>query len=467
MLRVTTTALIALCLTQACATDPMSSPGSADRRLRSVWEGDVAQSDAALFASGSLSSATTVQAVEDAGSSSAQVISTTSIDAQGEFTVHIQGAHDDVMLQAHDASGAVIGAVYIGAVNASNAGRHTLELTAETTVEAMIWAQAQAAHGSERVISAVDVRARVDASVAAAIQAEDDAGAAGHAAAAASIEAFAEAAVAAQATREEALQEISAMFTWTTWLMVEARAEAAASVQTTLSLEQVIDARLDRAGVGEEDRAALAAQVELAFRAALEATADAGDTTVDEAERSSLSLQVRAEAAAAASAQSAGDSADAMGDAMADALLELYVALSATQEASADAAADFRAEAEAEVRTTLESELQAAGGLTLDLLLDVGLALGATLDAVLDLMTEASADASGELHSQLDLAAEAATDVHGHIDVDAYASAVISAWADATTEISSDLGSTAWTSAEADAMASWMLAASGGCSDVE
>ncbi|HMV68030.1 MAG TPA: hypothetical protein PKA64_14380, partial [Myxococcota bacterium] len=151
--------------------------GDADRRLRSVWDGDLANTDAALGASGTLAAATQVDAVEDAGSGSAQVIGSANVEADGSFTIDLRGAHDDVMFQARDASGAVIGAIYVGAVNAAATGRHTFEITAETTVEAMVWAEAQASHGSERVISAVDIRARVDASVAAAIQAEDDASA--------------------------------------------------------------------------------------------------------------------------------------------------------------------------------------------------------------------------------------------------------------------------------------------------
>lgn len=364
---------------------------------------------------GSASAAATVRAQVVLPTGELSLVTEAAVEAGGTYTLSLPEGSERIVLEAVDAKGEVVARGLLDATAGAKGGvRNAAPITSETSLEASVYMRLVAEGTKPDAIDTVDLRARIDAKLGAAIAAgQDDA------------DATAEAILAlAQGVR--AAQEAE--------LKVYAKAGKAMTqeqiFQSSLEASAKLDAALD-AGTGAEAAwtafwAELRAKSEMderdasdgerAASASFRATVKAelgfdGDAVLTAAVRAAAAQEARAADAAIVAALKAGDASQAV----IDAALEAGAAL------RADINAATSAQAVAQAWATWS--VSVSGGASTSVL-NAYLGAEASGSTQLDAALEATAAARVSLDTALSLA----VGVVSTIDVSATVGAVVTAF---------------------------------------
>ncbi|MCB9744376.1 MAG: hypothetical protein H6741_22000 [Alphaproteobacteria bacterium] len=323
--------------------DPDTNPsddgtGDSDPELYTTWvQGRIGQ-DAQAFnfsGEGSLSSITHVQLMRVGEGGALELMSEAEVDAEGRYSLDAPEGQDRMVLQGVDAAGEVMAWAILEATAEREDGEVTATpLDRESSAEAAVFLEMLAQGHEAHEVNTNDLRARVDAQVAAALYAaaergEDTRG---------MISALAEAVAAAQASEEASWAESGADTTQSAAFWIELRAA------------QALNASLDR---GQGAEAAARAYIE----AMIEAHAEDGrsDQTQAEAEAmASAALDLVLEARE--DAESEGDDAVYEAAVLASAEISAILTGRYTQEEAEDSEADAQ---ELDLIAELVAELEA------------------------------------------------------------------------------------------------------------
>ncbi len=407
--------------TDGPAPGPGASAAEDDTLARRSVFGDLGSDEAALAGTGTLDAATQVRVVSLDDDGTRTVHGEAAVSASGRFEVAADGMTRTFIVEAVDASGEVVGAAVVTADASGSDAIDAGTLTLETAVEAMVWAEI-VHDDAVASVSSAEVRARVDAQVAAAADAWAD----DHDGALVAFDAVAEAALAATLARDDAASEVDTMSAAEIHAHLRTWVEG---VEDAAGLAVAVDAALAARGMTEVERAATHARTEAAFRAALSATllaeGDAAGVT-DAGARSSGQLEAWAHLEAFA----------ALGDKLADAGAEAEV-LASIEALLVDAAED--GEAGEALWTSLDLSLDASVALLVEGLLDDDggfLGLGAVLGLSVtseaqaeEAMSEWASELRAEAQARIDAAVIAAAD-DGDDVAEATAEATADVWAE-------------------------------------
>lgn len=401
--------LILAALLTACATDgaPLSD-ANAERVTGRTYE----------------PTADHVEAVDCSPGHNPRVFAQGSVRADGSFSIRVPARSTRFVLRVVTSAGAELESTLVdwsgmaaGSVIAAG------ELSEETSVEAAVWLAAQA-QATGHDVSTVDVRAWIDAELAAAVTSCNDE--------ADAVAGLGLSVLAASETEAQAWAQAGVHASAEAWF--RARAQAMASVNAaaaagadaatlaTLRAEAMIAAAASLRGHAE-DCATTWADAAFAFETTAQATIT--DTTViDAALHASASAHAHVVAAATLEVLAAahvGQGAMQDGSYACDQLIA-DIEAAADVAARADAWADFEASLVGDAR---HSVLGGCTNLSLaaELLINVALSTCSTADAALDASLEASAAVFIAAGDNIDIHALAATAVDASADLDATLSA--------------------------------------------
>jgi len=332
--------------------------------------------------------------VEVSVAASGQVVGEGDIDASGRYIADVAADMENLVVRAYDTSGSVTGEVLVGASGAAESTTTAAPMTSETSVEAEVYVAAHA-DASGATVAMADLRGRLDAEVAAAVDAAAEREQ--------EVEALAQGILAAQAAEARALAEFGGEagsdFEPATAVSVQMMAEVDAALDSGLSAEEAdrwfIELEEDAAeaqGIGLGVLAEAEASAGIAFRMTLDGLAEGGsaaEETAEEGARRSGELEARLAAEVsvwtATSAELSSDAIDLTEDAANE--LEAEAQAAAERDAAAEVWADFEARIVGDVE----------GGLT-------------DTSVILQMMTDADATVAAEISAAVE-ASLAATEV--------------------------------------------------------
>jgi hypothetical protein len=413
----------------ACSPDPgpgdnVGVPPEDDVVGRRVVRGEIADDGPAIEGQGRFDSATEARVVSVAPDGSSQTHGTASIDANGRFEIEAEGMTRTFLVEARDAEGRLVAAAIAIAELADEEVVEAGRLTAETSVEARIWAEVIAEAGYDLVTSA-EVRARIDAATADAVHVWRR----GHGDLRAGFDGLASAIVAAATTREDAVVSSGAS------LDADARSRVRAHVldaSTEGELALALDAAFEAEGVGPEVRSEAAGRADAALRAAAEVAFDASESSGEEVLRGLAMASARVEARGHAAAWAA---LSAAADAETSVAVEVAAALDAfadARERGTDNALALRADLDALLWASVEATLP--DSVAAEVLLELGLDANADASAAAAALVELLTEIRGEVAAEVRAAAAASASERG-VDARAMASASGEAWSDAETRV--------------------------------
>ncbi|HVE87813.1 MAG TPA: hypothetical protein VND93_33375, partial [Myxococcales bacterium] len=329
-----------------------------------------------LGGSGTASAATAVQVMEVDSAGNLTMATSANVEASGSYVVEVP-AGDRLIIQAVDAQGKVIAS---GVLEEAKPGQEQVAapLDTETSVEASVLVQMIRRGSARSLANAVDLRARINTQVAAAVKASSDPDA--------KIQALADAIIAAQRTEEESYKQSGQTATQAELFQAEVQAAAhldaaldrgdsAQAAYATFSAE--LDAARAQLGITAQQEAKAESCASSAYRATIEARLQASvgtDAVADAAIRQAAALEAGASAAAVEATLRAAGAADATVNAAAAAAVTLRASLSAATTAAASAQAYAAYQASIEGSTTMS-------GTVLGSYLGVNLATQLTADA--------------------------------------------------------------------------------------
>lgn len=403
---------------------------------------------------GTVMSSTSVQAYAIGDGGALELLAEAEVAADGSYSMELPSGQEQILVQAIDASGEVRAAAVLEASGAPDGEVPVTPMDSESSLEAAVFAE-MAASSSD--VSYIDLRARIDASMAIALQiaevrGEDTSD---------EISALAQASLAAQRTEIEAYASSGMSVTERDLFRAELEASQELSARLndgdTESYESffaAMQASMEAMGADAEAQARAEGCAGMSFRAIVDARmASEESAAVREASLlAAASLEARAQAAAIEAiliAGEAGADTQAQGEAAA---AELRAAISSA--ANAQAAASAYASFSADIR----GEGSAGGSLPAGY-------LGADLltEAMVQSSATASASAAATLESSLSAIFDGAIGASGAIDFSALASAIVDAYGTYFASTSAATGSlaVAFGDLEAATAASLLIAADG------
>lgn len=371
------------------------------------------------------SSVTSVRASSLNADGTLTVIAEAKLQSDGSYDLEVPSGDKRVIVEALDASGKVRASTIASFTGSSGETVRLSPLTTETSVEAQVLVQMVAQGVSVAEANAVDVRARINASTAAAVRASSDSEA--------KIKALAEAVAAAERaqirayqengvqTSQSALFEASVRAAVTLDSSLDAASSAEASATAYENFLTSVHAQWKEAAANERnasrgERAASAA-FRATVRARLQVSGQAADPVADAAIRSASSLEARVTTSALAAALTAAGAGDATVDAAASASTQLRTSLSASTSAAASASAY------AAFRTALVGNGDVSGSV-----LGNYLAVNVATKASVDTAVSASATAAAQLDAALNTAFAASIQASQKIDFTAFAEKISAAY---------------------------------------
>lgn len=400
--------------------DQIEAPPEDDVAGRHVVRGEMDDDGPAIEGDGRFDSATEVHVVSVAPDGARETHGSSSIEADGSFEIEAEGMTRTFLIEARDAEGRLVAAAIAHVDDAEDEIVEAGTVSAESSVEAMVWAEVVAEVGFDLVTSA-EVRSRVDASTSTAIHAWRD----GTDALSAGFDVTADAVLAGAHARESAAAEHDVD------LSAEAQGRVRSQVmgsRTGADFAVALDAALEAEGLSAEQRSEIASRSEGSLRAAFDAAISGGDAGAEAAADAASEASATTEARAHAVAWTALA-------AKAETSTELTVDLAASLEALADAresgttsVTELQAEIDAMAWTAAEASLPAQIGP--ELAAELGVAAGVDRSVVVEAMVLWLHEVRSDLSADLRAAAEASAS-NGSVDGEAMASASASAWTDA------------------------------------
>ncbi len=365
---------------------------------------------------GTVSAATQVRAEQVGADGSLSLIADAKVDAQGNYSLRLPEGDTRVVIEAVDAQGNAVASVIVDSTaNASGGVRTAAPITRESSLETSVFVQLVKDGGDVSQIDTVDLRSRIDASLAASVAAD----------ASGSAKAIAALADAIRAAQEAELKAYAkAGVTTTQSELFSGSLEAAAKLDAALDAGTAADqawadfyaaVRAGQAKVDEKTEAEGERSASASFRATVKAEAS-GAAWTEAATHAAAKLEARASEAAVKAVLEAGSASQATIDAA--------VAAGAKLRADLDAATTTAATVEA--WTTYRTSLTGGGSASV---LGGLLGVNVGVDASLAVALGASANASATLGTALDAAAETTLSSAGKVDVNALTTKIVDAFA--------------------------------------
>jgi hypothetical protein len=404
--------------------------------------------------SGTVSATKVVKAAVLGGDGSLQVIAEAEVDASGRYDLTVPSGEHRLILQAVDAQGQVVAQ---GILEASgNAGEQVTAapLDTESSVEAAVLVEMVKRGSAEAETNAIDLRARINARVAAEVKAATDSGA--------KVRALADAVIAAQKTQVESYEQNGK--TISQEALFQAQLQAAAKLNAALdrgdSAEQAyatfhadVAAALKAQGISEKQRAEAETCGSAAFRATVQARLAVGvgaDAVAEAAVRQAAAYEAVATTAAVEATLRASGAADATITQATAAAATLRASLAAATTAAASA------QAYAAYSAAITGEANVSGSV-----LGSYLAVNAANQAAVDAAIAASVQAAATLNATLDTTFETALSLTGTVNFSTMASNVVTAYATYKTAVAAQATALAIFGTKASAALDLMLVAEG------
>jgi hypothetical protein len=410
-------------LVAACG--PNSSESSSTVKGRTGDELGVQQQglgSAALGGQGSAAAASKVRVSKLGANGALETVGEGSVNAGGTFEVAISAAGAKrLIVQALDSAGEVRESVILEQAAGAGATAVVAPMSTETSVEAEVLLQLVAQGIDVAECNAIDLRARIDAQLAAAVSQSSDK--------AARIKSLAEAIAAAQRAQLEAYAEAGVNTTQSA--LFEAQLSAAASLNTALDAAANDRSRAEQAYAefltaleartqtvaGDAKKAARGERAaSVAFRATISGRATAEAALIDAAVRQAAALEARAASEAIEATLRAGGASQDTLDSVVTAGHSLRASLAASTSATATATA--WAAYRAKVLGTASASTSVLGTY-----LEVNVTNETSLQAALT----ACADAATQLDASLDVASRSVSEASGTIDVRTVSSNIVNA----------------------------------------
>jgi hypothetical protein len=372
-----------------------------------------------------------------------EVVGEGDIDSAGHYVASVEAEVESLVVTAYDESGERMGEVLVSASGGADSTVSAAPMTSETSVEAGVFVQIVADYHAaeledeaeapedeemsegEEMVSMAELRARIDASVAAAVEGSSDAEG--------ELEALATAIRVAAEARAQALAE----FDWDAGdEHAEADAHAMAEIEAALAaglsadeaddrFAAALDAAVAAEGYSEMARSEAEATASLGLRATLNAFASAESASwemsdaaaVHAAHLESLRLDAYLEAAIDGSTHG-----DAIRESYGSAMLDLQTALSGSigRDDAGRAWSEFEAEVVGSIDTSGEEEESAESGVLTHLVESLGLETTLDVMVVIESSVDAVADLTAEAHAMSEESPEA-------IEPEAMAAALVDA----------------------------------------
>ncbi|WP_257460127.1 hypothetical protein [Archangium lipolyticum] len=361
-----------------------------------------------LGGSGTVAAATQVRASTVGPDGTLTVVAEGKLEAQGQYTLDVPAGEEHLVLQAVDASGQVVASALLEAT-AEGQDAVAPPMDTESSLEAEVFAQIMADKPQAETVDLVDVRARINARMAAAARE----GASTSETFRSRVKALADAVRAAQQAELEMYAQAGAQTTQTALFHEELAAAAALNVALDAggAVEQAYDrfhadlrAAAEKLGAKVEQQAQSERAAGASFRATLKARLSAEDAKplVDAAARASAGLEAQASGAALSALLAAANAADDVKQqaVTASTTLRTQVRASTSAALAAQAFAGFGAS----VAGTTDVQASVLGRY---------LGVTATNQLAVSAAVRASAAAAATLDTTLDLAASAAVTVSG------------------------------------------------------
>lgn len=378
--------------------------------------------------SGTVSATTSVRVSQLAAGGQLTAVADAQVTADGSYTVEVPEGLTHLIVQAVSEGGDVVAQAIVESSGTAGATQTAPPMDSETSVEAAVLIEMVAQGVSVAQANAVDLRARINAEMAAEVRAT----ASSAADASAQVRALAQATASAQRARIEWYSRQGVQTTQSA--LFEAQLEAAARLN--LALHQggsaatnayaeflaAMDAAEEAEGADEQTRAEGESNASAAFRATLELrlSASAEDEALLEASaRAAASLEARASTLAVEAILAAGGAATGVQTAAATAGAQLRASVSTATSASAAAAAF------ASYQTAISGDASVEGSI-----LGNYLGVNATTAVTADAAVDAAVSASAELGASLDAALGVLLNLTGTVDFEAVADATCDAYAD-------------------------------------
>ncbi len=407
-----TLAPLALVLALACNNDdPDVDPDNA-----STIEGQVsndAGTQGRLAGSGSVDAAAEVEAIAMSGDEMGQVIGAADIDADGSFAVDVPAESSQMVLVALDENGEKVGSVIVEGAAEAGSTVTSQPIDSETSLEAEAFTWI-ANERSGETIDTIDLRKRIDADLAAEIDAVADAD---ETRGDVAIDAVAKAVLAAQEARGDVFADaglsVDAEDLWTAKVSVMSTfvtnvASGATGEATTTTF---LDASLDSeaaAGVDAETASTAEHQASLAFRTVIEGALEGVSETeaaIDAGARSAATLEAWAMDEALVTLGS-----DAAFDAGAQAQFETAGTTLKADVRAASSSSDVMAAFEDYEAVVLDAESGPLTSLVLDVpIVDLSVFVQEVLDAEIDFEAELDSEIAS-LYASGDVEASAVAD---------------------------------------------------------
>jgi hypothetical protein len=357
--------------------------------------------DNGLGGSGSVAAASKVQASTVGPNGSLTVVGEAELSAQGSYTVEVPPGEQRLVLQAVDDSGAVVASALLDASGEAETAVAP-PMDSESSLEAEIFIQMVADGAQEAQTDTVDLRARVNSNMAAAVQQ----GASTREAIKARVKVLAEAVRAAQEAEIRAYSKAGVQTSQSA--LFEAELAAAAKLNAALDAGTAVEAAYqdfyaelaaaaERLGAKAEEQARGESSASVAFRATVKGRLSAQDAQplVDASLRAAAAAEARTSGAALTALLKAAAATDAASQQAATAATSLRSSVSAatTAQVAAQAFAGFSASVAtgADVKTTVLGSYVGANvtnQLVLSGAVQATVTAAATLDAALDAAVE-------------------------------------------------------------------------------
>lgn len=356
---------------------------------------------ASLGGSGTVAATTQVRARLMGPDGKLTVVAEGKLDAQGYYTLDVPAGEERLVLEAVNASGQVVASSLL---EATSEGRSVVAapMDSETSLEAEVFLQMMADKSQAETVDMVDVRARINAQMAAAARQ----GASTDAAFRSRVKALADAVRAAQQAELEMYAKAGVQTSQTALFEQELVAAAALSMKLEgggpdsafqaayEAFHAELRAAAERVGAKVEQQAQAERAASASFRATVKARLSAEDAQplVDASLRASASMEARASGAALAAILSAANAADDVKQQAATASTTLRTQLRTSTSAAMAANAFANFEAGVSGSTDLQASVlgrylgvNASNQLTVGLAVQATVAAAATLDTTLDL----------------------------------------------------------------------------------
>ncbi|MCB9764262.1 MAG: hypothetical protein H6739_31105 [Alphaproteobacteria bacterium] len=173
---------LVLALTTGCnpgTSGPDDDPNNPanDSTVQGRVDDGAGQQSLSFGGAGTMEAAQTARLSRVKDDGSLEVISETSIDSSGSYSLEAPSSQDRMVLEALDASGEVVAAAILEATAEAEGGAVTATpMDSESTVEARVFVE-MIAHGVQKSdVNVVDLRGRIDAAMASAVKASSEQG---------------------------------------------------------------------------------------------------------------------------------------------------------------------------------------------------------------------------------------------------------------------------------------------------